>query len=162
MSFEIRAMSISEILDTGFALVRARLRDLAAIGVLVYLPFAVLTLALSALVGPEAERLAVNDPDQALAALPAILLVGSASFLAYLLGFPLVVAAATALVGGVYLGRQVTLGEAMRTGFERYFPLLGTFLLFGASTFVAMAGDPNVKTTGYYLNCLGARRIASE
>lgn len=139
MIFEIRAMSVSEILDTGFALVRSRLRDLAGIGFIVYLPFAVLSLVLAAIVGPEAERLAVVDPEQMADALPVLLLMGSASLLAYALGFPLIVAAVTALVGGVYLGRQVTLGGAMRTGLERFLPLLGTFLLFGLSALVVAA-----------------------
>ena len=158
MSFEVRSMSVSEILDTGFALVRSRLRDLAGIGFIVYLPFAVLSAAVALLVGPEAERLAATDAGELATALPAVLAIGGVSLLAYALGFPLIVAAVTVLVGGVYLGREVSLTDALRTGLRRYLPVLMTFLLFALMSMASILSAALALGTlvGFVSSALGA------
>lgn len=114
MSYEIRAMSLGEVLDTAFRLIR----DHAAL-----------------LIGIS---LTLTIPTQLLVALlPNAAAEGSAAPIAGVLGFvmfvivvsPIVTAAITHAVSETYLGRAVSYGTSLSVGFKLLVRLMGTALL---------------------------------
>jgi hypothetical protein len=115
MSYEIHAMSFTEILDAAFRVVRDHAVLLVGIAATVYVPLAILG-ALAGRPGP--------DGRPALGWL--LVLMGIAS----LLGAPVAFAAATHAVGELYLGRRTTIGQSLRVGTSILAPLLGTALLY--------------------------------
>ncbi|MDJ0867260.1 MAG: hypothetical protein QNK03_14210 [Myxococcota bacterium] len=114
MQYEIRAMSLGEILDTGFRIVRDQFGALIAIGAVLMVPLAAGTAYL--------EPVMATDPGSALLAL-----VGVMVFYAVL--SPIVGAAITHLLGEAYLGRTASVGSSLRLGLSLLFPLVGTQLL---------------------------------
>ena len=110
MSYEIRAMSLGEILDTGFRLVRDEFVPLVGIAATVQVPVAVLG-ALT------------QKGEFFLPALFGLLILG-------LGGSPIVLAATTFAVGEVYLGRSITVGGSLRAAIGVILPLAGTMLLY--------------------------------
>lgn len=113
MQYEIRAMSLGEILDTGFRLLRDHILLFMSIGLVFYVPLAML----GTLVKP-------TKAD------PHVLMVGGIALLSLVVA-PLMIAAITYAIGEVYLGRTATLGGAMRASLGLFFPLLGTMFLYG-------------------------------
>src|SRR5262249_27998700 len=110
MSYEIRAMSLGEILDTGFRLVRDEFVPLVGIAATVQVPVAVL--------GAPTQKGGFFLP-----ALFGLLILGLA-------GSPIVLAATTFAVGEVYLGRSITVGGSLRAAIGIILPLAGTMLLY--------------------------------
>ena len=100
--YEIRAMSLGEILDAGLWLLRDHARVLVGAAAVLHVPMALL-----------------------LTAWP--LLPVSAALMA--LVFPLVHAVVTWTVGEVYLGRPVSVPSALRAVWSLLLPLTGTMLL---------------------------------
>lgn len=122
MSYEIRSLTLAELLDTAFQLLRDRFVLLCGLAAIVQAPIAVV-------LGP-----LMSDPralsllgDEAALALVALLLV---YLVLMLLAFPVVAAAITRAVGDVYLGWRAGWGRALAAGLRRLVPLLLTFLLF--------------------------------
>jgi hypothetical protein len=117
MAYEIRELSFGEILDRGFRLVRDHVVLLGAPAAVIYVPT---SLVLSSL-APE------------VAAEPADLIPVAASFgvlfVLSLLAVPVLWAAITHAIGESYLGRPVTIGEALRAGVDVFLPLIGTWIL---------------------------------
>jgi hypothetical protein len=126
VGYEIRSMSIGEILDTGFRLVRNHFVVLVGISASLYVPLALALLPFS-------------DPAQA-ASTPGVLAI--AFFVVIFVGLllaPIVMAAITHALGELYLGRRATIGEALGAGLSMLMPLMGTWLL--ASLVVVAAGS---------------------
>lgn len=113
MRYEIRAMSLGEILDTGFRLLRNHFVLFTSIGLVLYLPLAMIGM----LVHPTKA-----DPH-------VLMMLGVA--LLSLMAAPLMIAAITYAIGEVYLGRTATVGGAMRTSLGLFLPLAGTMILYG-------------------------------
>jgi len=116
--YEIRAMSIGEIVDTSFRVLRNHFVPLVGISAIVNVPVAMG----QALVQAEAEA-------GAAASLPT-LAVGL-GFVSFALVSPIVSAAVTAMIGEVYLGREAKIGQSFRVAIEILLPLIGTSLLAG-------------------------------
>jgi hypothetical protein len=117
MTYEIRAMSFAEILDTGFRLVRNHFALLAGIGLVLYGPLAVL----QELIGsPTPGQI---DAPSAVGAIAFVLLLATLS--------PIAQGAMALAVGDAYRGRSITVGSAYRASFRRALALAGTFLLMG-------------------------------
>lgn len=117
MQYEIRAMSFGEILDMGFKLVRDHFAVLIGIASVIYVPLAVA----GALVTPHTGQV----PSRA------ALLASLAVSLVFLLASPMVWAAVTFALGEIYLGRNASIGAALRSGFSLSVPLMGTAVLGG-------------------------------
>lgn len=118
MAYEIRAMSLAELLDSGFRILRDHFLAIAGVSAIVNVPVAVG----QSLMQAEAEAGASFS-------LPAVGL--AFTFLTFALASPVVGAAVTHLIGEVYLGRPARIGEAFRVALRIFVPLIGTSLLVG-------------------------------
>jgi len=124
MRYEIRAMSLGEILDTGFRLLRDHFGLLVGIGAVLYVPMALL----GAYVTPNAAR---TDADVGM-----LLGAGAMLLLYFLVVSPVAAAAITYAVGEVFVGRSTTISECLRLGFAVLLPLAGTTLLLSLAVIV--------------------------
>jgi hypothetical protein len=124
MNYEIRAMSFSEILDTGFRLVRDHFALLAGIGLVLYGPFAIM---LELIGSGRPEEMGLGT---ALAALGLALLIVALS--------PIAQGAMTLAIGDAYRGQSMTIGAAYRASLGRVLALTGTFLLMGLGIVVGL------------------------
>ena len=122
MDYEIRAMTVAEILDTGFRLLREHALLLIGITACLHLPIALASLWLTA--SPE---VLAEDPGAILESLGGVALV----FAALVLLSPIATAAITHALREVLLGRETTLGRSLRFGLSIVLPLVGTQLLAG-------------------------------
>jgi hypothetical protein len=114
-------MSLAEILDTSFRILRDHFVPIVGISAILNVPVAIG----QALVESQSQA-------GAEASLPTIGL--AFGLLSFALVSPLVGAAITHLIGELYLGREARLGESFRVAFGIFVPLLGTMLLVGLFT----------------------------
>lgn len=121
MSYEIRAMSFGEILDTGFRLVRNHFALFIGIGATLYVPLAFAGYAINQSMG-----LAAGSPEAAMKA--GLAAMGLGLVMAAL--SPIATAAITHAIAESYLGRRASFGEALRVALSILLPLMGTFLLY--------------------------------
>lgn len=121
MQYEIRTMSLAEILDTSFRILRDHFVPIVGISALLNVPVAVG----QALIETQAQAgAAVSMPT-----------IGVAfGLLSFALVSPLVGAAITYLIGELYLGREARIGESFRVALGIFVPLIGTALLVGLFT----------------------------
>jgi len=124
MQYQIRPMSLGEILDTGFSIVRNHFVQIVGISALVYVPIALMQGLL--------EGAKQGEPPTA--AMGVGFVVG---FLAFVILSPIVTVAITYLIGELYQGRSTTIGEAFRQAVAILLPVIGTGLLSG---FLIVAG----------------------
>lgn len=125
MSYEIRAMSLGEILDTGFRILRDHFSLLFGLAAFVGVPLIAVQMSASGLQGGEGVS-------------PARLIPLLVFCLLYLVVLSIVPAVVTVAVGDVYLGRTATIGGSLRTALPKLMPLMGTFLLFALVMLVPM------------------------
>jgi len=134
MAYEIRPMSIGEILDTGFRLLRNHFGMLMGLAAIVYVPVGILTQVITGLTPDDPEQM------QAGAALP--ILVAMLGIVVVLgIGYPLISTAITLALGDVYVGRPTGVGPAVRQTWGILLPVVGTSLLlflFVSLGFVAL------------------------
>jgi hypothetical protein len=136
MRYEIRAMSFGEILDTGFQLLRNHFKLLIGLSLVMYAPIAALSLALEILTaGESVSPLAIG-----MTAVP----LG----LAIVIAAPIVAAAITFALGGLYLGREVTFEGSLRAALSIILPLMGTSIL---AYLLMLAGFLALVVPGIYL-----------
>jgi hypothetical protein len=117
MAYEIRELSFGEILDRGFRLLRDHVVLLGAPAAAIYVP---ISLVMS-LLGPEAAA-SPEDLAPVLASFALLILLSA-------IAVPILSAAITHAIGESYLGRPVTIGEALHAGLEVLLPLIGTWIL---------------------------------
>ena len=122
MAYEIRPMSVGEILDTGFRLLRNHFKLLASIAALAYVPLGIMQLASVPFtrVQPGGEL-----PEYAI---PALILIGVMGLIVAVL-FPLSATAMTMALGDLYVGRPTSPGDAARKSWAILLPVVGTGLL---------------------------------
>jgi hypothetical protein len=116
-------MSIGEIIDTSFRVLRSHFVPLVGISAIVNVPVSVG----QALVGQQAEG---GSP----ASVPALAI--GLGLLSFTFVAPIVSAAVTSMVGEVYVGRAAKIGEAFRVALRMVLPLIGTSLLAGLAMMV--------------------------
>ncbi len=117
MAYEIRELSFGEILDRGFRLVRDHVVLLGAPAAVIYVP---MSLVLSMLT-PETPT-APEDLMPVAASFGVL-------FALSLVAVPVLWASITYAIGESYLGREVTIGEALHAGVDVFLPLIGTWIL---------------------------------
>jgi hypothetical protein len=120
MNYEIRAMSFSEILDTGFRLVRDHFALLTGIGLVLYGPFAIM----QELIGREV------SPGAVFASIASVLFIIAVS--------PIVQGAMTLAIGDAYRGQSMSIGAAYRASVRRALALTGTYLLLGLGVLIGL------------------------
>jgi hypothetical protein len=111
MSYQIREMSFSELLDAAFRIVRDHFVLLVGISAVINLPVAV--------IGSEIEAAPGS----------AVWLRAVAMFLLLLIAGPIVSVALTYAIGEIYLGRVTTVGQSLRAALGLIVPFSGTLLL---------------------------------
>jgi len=121
--YEIRAMSLGEVLDTGFQLLRNNFVVLIGIGLTAAIPSAVFPFLMT-FGGPDPATLGI--------------VTGLTALVVSLLITPVVTAAITHALGEAYLGRPIRYGDSMRVGFKLYLPLVGTSILSGILVMIGM------------------------
>lgn len=141
MSYEIRAMSLSEILDTGFRVVRDHFAVLLPISLLTYLPVGGAFALMMGFIDPASGEIADLEADEIIS-----MVAWSVGMLLFLsLVFPLVWTSTAVCAREAYLGRPVGFGEALRLGAEKYLHFVWvftvmTFVIFGAMILLMTAG----------------------
>jgi hypothetical protein len=132
----LRPMDIGEILDRTFKLYRTAWKPLILIGLITGIPsilFTGLTQSMNRVDVDAAEGYLIDAFNMAAVGdYTALIFYGAMNF-AFLLGLvflaPLVQAATIAVCARTVLDQPITVGEALRVGARRYWPLLGTYLL---------------------------------
>jgi hypothetical protein len=106
MAYDIRPLSLAEVLDRGFRVLRDHLRLLVGIAAWAWIPYGVL--------------LALSESNKIYAGL---------AMLVFLIVSPLMYAALIIAVGEVYLDQPATISSAYRSTRALVVPIIGTFLL---------------------------------
>lgn len=126
MAYDIRSLSMAEILDTAFQLLRDHFPLLAGISLLSQTPTIAFFGAYDFLLDPFARA----DPELAADLVtPALLSAVGAYVLAIFALLPFATAAMTAAIGQIYLGARVTWGRVARTALSHYLPIVWTYLI---------------------------------
>src|SRR5258705_942901 len=111
MTYQIKAMSFAEMLDTAFRILRDHFATLVGLDAAVHVPLALVNDELQPLPGQFAwGRMAL-------------------AFLISLLGAPIVATALTHAIGELYLGKPTSIGRSLRAAVAIIVPLSGTMLL---------------------------------
>ena len=129
MSYELRPLSLAEILDAGFRLVQTEWKTLIGLATIMQIPLVLLGLLAPWLFDPLAQPFGSGDEISA-DLLSEIVLGFGALGLVYLLLYPFIAAAVTASVGNFYLGRRFELADAARAGMRAIFRLIGAYLVW--------------------------------
>ncbi|HEY0036147.1 MAG TPA: hypothetical protein VGB66_05630 [Longimicrobium sp.] len=125
----LRPLNVGEILDRSFALYRSQFAPLLGTALTLYLPLAMM----SAIFGVAA----ASGSDAALAGGGILVLLIAPMML---IGVVLSVAALTYQTSRAYMGHPATVGEAVRHGFARFFPLALAMILTGIAIFLGLFG----------------------
>ena len=141
MQYEIRAMTLAEILDMGFRLLRNHFGLLLGISAVVYLPYGIL----AGLFESTFESQALGGGALSLSLISIWLLL---ALIAFTIVTPLVTCAITHALGELYLGRPSTLPGAFEAALPRLLPLAGTYLL---AALAILAGLILLVVPGLYL-----------
>jgi hypothetical protein len=129
MSYELRPLSLAEILDAGFRLVQTEWKTLVGLAAIMQIPLVVIAALVPRLFDPLAQPFDQGE-DMSPEVLMEMLLGFGAMGLVYLLLYPFIAAAVTASVGNVYLGRRFTLADAARSGLRAMFRLIASYLVW--------------------------------
>ena len=139
MSYELRPLSLAEILDAAFRLVQTEWRTLVGLAMIMQIPVLLITSQASWLLDPMAQPFDGAEPtfDE----LMAMGAAGTAYFLAYLFAYPFIAGAVTASVGNFYLGRHIDWRGAAEAGRRSFVRLIATYIVYiFAIGALAMAG----------------------
>jgi hypothetical protein len=123
MSYELRPLSLAEILDAAFRLVQTEWRTLIGLSLVMQIPLMMLALAVPWIFDPLAQPFGAEDEVTAELLVEMAAGVGGLGLL-YLFLYPFIAAAVTASVGNFYLGRRFELADAARAGSRSLFRLV--------------------------------------
>ncbi len=120
---QLRPLSIGEILETGFKLLRGRFSTLIACVLVPVVPLTILGTALAAAIDPDRYDVDATGTSSSadLANLVDNLLGGCAAAIAIAAGFP--------VISSAYLGEQVDARTSLRYGLSRLLPLLVAYFV---------------------------------
>jgi hypothetical protein len=124
MAYEIRPMSIGEILDTGFRLLRNHFGLLMGLAAIVYVPMGLLSQLMIGIAGGDPEQMQMEVVIPILVTALVLLVVVS-------IGYPLVSTAITMALSDVYVGKSTGIGSALGQTWAILLPVVGTSLLIG-------------------------------
>jgi hypothetical protein len=146
-SYEIRPLSMAEILDAGFQLMKNHFALLGSLSLVGQVPTILVFSLFSWMLDPFALQKG-EFPE-----IGATLLIGAGLwFLAMLIVLPIAIGAITAAVSDLYLGSELSIRECLERGVARMVPLMVTYVIFsvilavaaGIVTFVVIATGAGV------------------
>lgn len=129
MSYELRPLTLAEILDAAFRLVQTEWRTLVGLSLIMQIPIVLLASQATWLYDPFAQPFEPGE-DPSPEMLMEMGLMGGAIFLLYLILYPFVAGAVTASVGNFYLGRRFSIGEAASAGIATIIKLLLAYCVY--------------------------------
>jgi hypothetical protein len=129
MSYELRPLTLAEILDAAFRLVQTEWRTLIGLSLVIQIPLVLMAIAVPWMFDPMAQ------PFQAGEEMSEEVLIELVSALAgvgliYIILYPFIAAAVTASVGHFYLGRRFEFAEAARAGARSWLRLVGSYFVW--------------------------------
>jgi hypothetical protein len=129
MSYELRPLTLAEILDAAFRLVQTEWRTLVGLAAVMQIPLVLLGSWAEWLFDPFAEPF---EPGQEVAPEALMEMVGllMGLGLVYMILYPFIAAAVTAAVGNYYLGRRFEIRDAARAGLESLLRLIASYLVY--------------------------------
>jgi hypothetical protein len=122
MTYEIRAMTLGEILDTSFRLLRNHFGPLVGMSAAIYLPYYVVIAWFQT-------RMQAQVASGGGEAIGGTLVALLASGITFVIVAPIVSAAIYYAISEAYLGRTVQVGASLREALRIVLPLLGTSIL---------------------------------
>lgn len=131
MQYEIRAMSVGEIVDTSFRIVRNHFVPLVGMSAAIYLPFTLFQAYW--MTSMQASVAAGGKLD-----IGALSVTFGAGMLVLMVVMPIVSAAIAHAVGEAYLGRPVSIGGSLREAMKIFLPIVGTGILSGLILMVGL------------------------
>ena len=139
MNYELRPLTLAEILDAAFRLVQTEWQTLIGLSLIMQIPVFFIAIAVPQLFDPFAQPLETGEEiSEQLAFALVAGLAGIVFFYAIL--YPFVAAAVTASVGNFYLGRRFDLREAAHAGARSFLRLIAAYFVWGiAYLFAAVA-----------------------
>ena len=129
MSYELRPLSLAEILDAAFRLVQTEWRTLIGLSLVMQIPLMMLALAVPWMFDPLGQPFGAEDEVTAELLVEMAAGVGGLGLL-YLFLYPFIAAAVTASVGNFYLGRRFELADAARAGSRSLFRLVASYIVW--------------------------------
>lgn len=133
-SYEIRPLSVAEILDAGFQLMRNHFVLLGSLSLVGQIPTILVTSAFAWMLDPfwfqkgEIPEIGAT-----------FVLIVATWLLALLVVLPVAIGAITSAVGDLYLGAPLSIRSCLDRGLARMFPLMITYLIFSIILTVAVA-----------------------
>jgi len=150
MSYELRPLTLAEILDAAFRLVQTQWKTLIGLSLIMQIPVVLLASAVPWMFDPLAQPFANADEVTTEILLEMAAGIGGLGLL-YLFLYPFVAAAVTASVGNFYLGRRFELADAARAGLRTLFRLVACLVVWGIAYLGAMLLISSATTGGGFL-----------
>jgi hypothetical protein len=137
MSYELRPLSLAEILDAAFRLVQTEWKTLIGLSLIMQIPLVLLAMALPWMFDPLAQPFAAEEEITTEILVEMVAGIGGLG-LFYLILYPFIAAAVTASVGNFYLGRRFELADAARAGLRTLFRLVASYVVWAIAYIGAM------------------------
>lgn len=137
MSYELRPLSLAEILDAAFQLVQTEWKTLIGLSLIMQVPLVLLGLAIPWIFDPFSQPFETGDDVTTEVLVEMTAGIGGIALL-YMFLYPFIAAAVTASVGNFYLGRRFEIGDAARAGLRSVFRLVAAYFVWAIAYFAVM------------------------
>jgi hypothetical protein len=139
MSYELRPLTLAEMLDAAFRLVQTEWRTLIGLSLIIQIPLVFLALAVPWMFDPMAQPF---QPGKEMTdeVLREIMTAVGGMGLVYVILYPFIAASVTASVGQFYLGRSFDLGQAARAGARSLLRLVAAYFVWAIGYFGVVMG----------------------
>jgi hypothetical protein len=138
MSYELRPLTLAEILDAAFRLVQTEWRTLVGFSLLMQVPIVLFASQASWLFDPFSQPFEPGE-DPSPERLMEMGLIGAGMMLSYMILYPFIAGAVTASVGNFYLGRRFTLADAASAGLSKLLKLVAAYLVYFIAVFLGFS-----------------------
>ena len=129
MSYELRPLTLAEILDAAFRLVQTEWKTLIGLSLIMQIPLFLIAIALPQLFDPLSQPFEPGDEISNEMILTIVAGFGGIGVV-YVILYPFIAAAVTASVGNFYLGRQFELKDAARAGLRSFLRLIASYFVW--------------------------------
>ncbi|MCE9605152.1 MAG: hypothetical protein K8U03_09660 [Planctomycetia bacterium] len=131
MRYQVQKLGIGGILDQAIHVFKDNFVLLFSIYAVTLLPITLIVGFVQLSLGLDVQALQKLPPEEQLGILTTLFLPLLVSIPLYLLAYPLWNAATVHGIASMYVSRPTTLGECIKSGLKRWFPLVGTLFLTG-------------------------------